>query len=59
MDEIRCPFRVRAHDAPDCCDERCAWLMKHIDGDDGGRACAVALMARGPIWYPANVGRAE
>lgn len=58
MDEMRCPFRVRAHDAPDCCDPKCAWLMYYGDR----RACAVAIMARnvsGSVWMPANPGRTE
>ena len=58
MDEVRCPFRVKAHDAPDTCDSRCAWLMQYEDR----RACALAIIARnvsGSIWRPANQGRAE
>lgn len=58
MDEIRCPFRVRAHDDPDTCDPKCSWLMAYEDR----RACAVAIIARAgssSIWRPANQGRTE
>lgn len=58
MDEMCCPFRVRAHDAPDTCDPKCSWLMAYEDR----RACAVAIIARATsssIWRPANGGRAS
>ena len=40
----RCPFRMKALDHPDTCDEMCAWLMTDVDEPDM-HACAVAVIA--------------
>ena len=34
---MKCPFRMKAFDQPDCCDTRCAWLI-----DD---TCAITVIA--------------
>jgi len=48
---VKCPFKMRAFDRPDECDEECAWLIRAMDLREGSResylACAVAVNASG------------
>lgn len=50
----RCPFRMKAFDQPDECDESCAWLV-FVKGFE--RMCAVTVAAlqgslqAGPVNY--------
>lgn len=40
---MRCPFRVKAFDNPDTCDQECAWLVEELATET--QACAVAVIA--------------